>query len=148
MDAVVGEHVWNDPVWVQVPCELDGPASVFSRATKPVWSWMPEAIQSLALDEAKPWDWHTCADCGYGDSGWDECRVHKLVYKLANGQKQRLNPQFGLPKPMQPTRWSISPFDAHNAGYRYPTYATVRCPCDYEMMPVVMIGWPHKYKRY
>ena len=144
MDAVVGEHLWNDAVPVHVPFYRDGPAENLDlgaglmapwahRVTTPVWSWM-EAIQSLALDEyVEPWDWVTCKDCGYGDNTRRKCRVHNLDTR----KKQRLNPQFGLPNPMQ----RINPFDARNAGYRYPETTTVRCPCGYELVPKVLAGY-------
>ena len=35
----------------------------------------------------------------------------------------------------------INPFDACNAGYRCPEKTTVRCPCGYEMVPMVLAGY-------
>jgi hypothetical protein len=92
MDAVVGEYSWNDAVQIYVPdaAEMQQPGTL--RATKLVGGWQ-KAIQSLMLDEVEPWNWYTCADCGYGDSNRDGCRVHRIVHILANEKKKRLNPR-------------------------------------------------------
>jgi hypothetical protein len=117
MDAVVGEYSWNDAVQIDVPDVLEMQQPGVLRATKSVRSWQ-DAIQSLVLDEVEPWDWYTCADCGYGDSHRDDCRVHKIVHEmdtdhvvqvyaeLDNGKRQRLNPQQGVSDQMQ----QINPF--------------------------------------